>query len=130
MDAGVPRAATQNGGRGFCVGLGREVTLLNRWNCPLKVTFSSSSSRRTASTPSSNRARLSSMLRSNRWNSWGKKARPNPQSNLPFEMASSMPISPAIFSGWLNMGSTAPVRSRAVLVRWEAAVRKTWGDGL
>ena len=41
-----------------------------------------------------------------------------------------MPISPASLSGLLNTGSTAPVTMRAVLVRCEAAARKTIGFGL
>ena len=45
-------------------------------------------------------------------------------------MPSSMPISPAIFSGLLNAGSTAPVMSRVFLVRIAAAVRKISGLGL
>jgi hypothetical protein len=43
---------------------------------------------------------------------------------------SSMPISPAIFSGELNAGSTAPVISRTFVVRCATAVRKISGLGL
>ena len=53
-----------------------------------------------------------------------------PRSRRPPEIASSMPASPAILSGWLNTGSTAPVTMRAFLVRCEAALRKTIGAGL
>ena len=66
----------------------------------------------------------------NRANSCGRKARANPTSSRPPEMASSMPISPANFSGLLKTGSTAPVISRAFFVRCAAALRKTIGFGL
>jgi hypothetical protein len=41
-----------------------------------------------------------------------------------------MPISPAIFSGELNAGGTAPVISRTFVVRCATAVRKISGLGL
>ena len=44
-------AATQNGGRGCCVGRGSEVTLAKLWKRPSMVTSSSSSRRRTCSKP-------------------------------------------------------------------------------
>ena len=65
-----------------------------------------------------------------RSNSCGRNARAIPTSSRPPDIASSIPISPASFSGLLNAGRTAPVTSRAFFVRCEAAVRKTMGLGL
>lgn len=79
--------------------------------------------------PSVKRARLSSMGTPKRWNSCGRKARAKPISARPPEMASSMPISPASLSGWLNAGRTAPVTSFIRRLRWAAAARKTTGFG-
>ncbi len=80
--------------------------------------------------PSSNRARLSSSATPKWANSCGRKARAKPTSSRPSLSASSMPISPASFSGLLNAGSTAPVTSRACRVICAAAARKTIGFGL
>ena len=81
------------------------------------------------SIPSLNRALLSFRLRPKISNSMGRNARAKPHSSRPPEMASSMPISPAILSGLLKIGSTAPVTRRAFFVRWQAADRKMWGLG-
>ena len=129
-DSGVLNAATQSGGVGFCVGRGSDVTLRKEWKRPSEVTFSFSSSRRICCTPSSKRARDSSRLRPKRSNSCGRQARAKPTSRRPPEMASSMPISPASFSGLLKIGRTAPVTRRARLVRCAAAARNTIGFGL
>ena len=45
-------------------------------------------------------------------------------------MPSSIAISAASFSGWLNAGMTAPVTRRALRVSCAAAERKTIGLGL
>ena len=81
--AASPSAATQNGGRGFCVGRGSEVTFSKLWKRPSQVTFSSSSSSRTCSMPSAKRARLSSSVTPKRANSCGRKARAKPISSRP-----------------------------------------------
>ncbi len=123
-------AAIQNGGLGFWVGRGSEVASSKLWKRPFAVTFSSSSSRRTCSSPSSNLARLSSIAMPKRANSCGRKARAKPTSSRPPEIASTMPICPASFSGLLKTGSTAPVTSRIERVIAAAALRKTSGSGL
>ena len=79
----VDSAAIQNGGRGFCVGRGSDVTSLKLWKRPSAVTFSSSSRRRTCSSPSSKRARLSSIEMPKRANSCGRNARAKPTSTRP-----------------------------------------------
>ncbi len=128
--SGVLVAAIQNGGCGFCVGRGSDVMLLKLLNSPLDETFSSFSSIVICDSPSVKRRRLSSRLTPNAANSCGRNARAKPTSSRPLLMPSSMPISPAIFSGLLNAGSTAPVISRVFLVRIAAAVRKISGLGL
>ena len=128
--SGVLVAAIQNGGCGFCVGRGSEVTFWKLWNSPLDETFSSFSSSVICASPSVKRRRLSSRLTPNCANSCGRKARAKPTSSRPSLMPSSMPISPASLSGLLNAGSTAPVISRVFLVRIAAAVRNSSGLGL
>jgi hypothetical protein len=98
-DSLVDSAAIQNGGLGFWVGRGSEVTFSKLWKRPRAVTCSSSSRRRTRSRPSSNRARLSSIEMPKRANSWGRKARAKPTSRRPPEIASTIPICPASLSG-------------------------------
>ena len=126
----VESAAIQNGSLGFCVGRGSDVTFSKLWKRPRAVTFSSSSKRRTCSSPSSKRARLSSIEMPKRANSCGKKARANPTSRRPPEIASTIPICPASLSGLLNTGSAAPVISRVERVSAAAALRKISGSGL
>ena len=46
-----------------------------------------------------------------------QKRAAEPDVSRPFEIASSIPISPATLSGWLNAGITAPVISFIVVVR-------------
>ena len=123
-------AAIQNGGRGVCVGRGSEVTSLKLWKRPSTVTRSSTSRRRTCSSPSSKRARLSSIEMPKRANSCGRNARAKPTSSRPPEIASTIPIWPASLSGLLNTGSTAPVTSRIERVTAAAALRNTSGSGL
>ena len=53
-----------------------------------------------------------------------------PRSSRPPEIASSIPASPAILSGLLNAGSTAPVTIRALRARCDAAARNSIGLGL
>ena len=128
--SGVLVAAIQNGGCGLCVGRGSDVTLLKLLNSPFDETFSSFSSSVICASPSVKRRRLSSRLTPNCVNSCGRKARAKPTSSRPLLMPSSMPISPAIFSGLLKAGSTAPVISRVFFVTMAAAVRKISGLGL
>ena len=128
--SGVLVAAIQNGGCGRCVGRGSDVMFWKLLNSPLDETFSSFSSSVICASPSLKRLRLSSRLTPNAANSCGRKARAKPTSSRPLLMPSSMPISPAIFSGLLNAGSTAPVMRRVVLRAIAAAVRKISGLGL
>jgi hypothetical protein len=80
--------------------------------------------------PSRKRSTDSSGEMPKRRNSCGKNARANPTSRRPFEIASSIAISPASLKGWLKTGNTAPVTSRIVDVRAATAERKTIGAGL
>ena len=88
---------------------------------PSRVTSSSSSRRRTCSSPSSKRARLSSIEMPKRRELVGQKCAGESDLDAAPEIASTMPIWPASFSGLLNTGSTAPVISRMILVIAAAA---------